>query len=150
MMAPTTLRNRDGFALLVALLAIVITTALTLATLLRTDQNAQVARVETLTQRAFAGAETALWEAVASTDIRQLRAEWPGTVAVSEIDHGDLATNVIVTKIDTATIWIVADAVVRKGRDQAHHKLGLSATIMTDTMDTRLYPVSYRGWVDLF
>jgi Tfp pilus assembly protein PilX len=142
--------NRGGFALLVALLAIVIVTALMLATLLRTNQNAQITHAETLTQRAFAGAETALWEAATGVDIRRLRAEPLGTATVLRTKLGELTTNVTVIKVDTSVVWIVADATVRDGRDQAQHRLGLSATMAVDTTDTRLHPIQERGLVDLF
>jgi hypothetical protein len=141
--------NRNGFALLIALLAIVIVTALMLGTLLRTNQDTDVARAETLTQHAFAAAETALWDAVASADTRMLRMEPMGAITMSRISLGQLTTNVTVIKIDTAAIWIVSDAEIREGSEEAHHRIGLSATLAADTTDARLSPIHDHGWVEL-
>ncbi|HXC25672.1 MAG TPA: hypothetical protein VNU46_07130 [Gemmatimonadaceae bacterium] len=141
---------RPGFALLIALIAIALVTALLLGTALRTDQDARVARAETVQQRAFASADAALWQTLRSTNPALLRTEPIGTVIASEESTGGVTTHVWITRVDTTLVWLTTDAQVQRGAATAHHRLGLSAILPADPIKTRLYPTPGRAWVDLY
>lgn len=141
---------RHGFALLIALLALALSTALLLAVTLRVDEDARVARGETLREHATGAAEQALWNAMTSTDPRSLRDEPVGTVTTSTSTMEGVTTTVTVTKVDTPLVWIVAGVTVRRGREMARRRVGVTAIVPRDTLYSPLRPIPGRAWVDLF
>ena len=131
-------------------MAITLISALTAAIAFRVAEDAQVARAETLRQRAFVGAESALWAAAAIADVRTLRTAPIGAVATVGATLTDLTTTTIITKVDSTILWIVAIADVTRGRETAHHRLGMSLRMASDTADLTLYPIPTRAWTELF
>ena len=142
--------DRRGFALLVALFAITLITALILATGLRTEQSATVANTEAVAYRALAAAEFALWQTVTTTDIQALEAEPIGATITSTTTTPTGTTRMWITRTDTTIVWLTVVTDIKHGVAAAHHRLGLSATIARASFGLTLRPIPGRAWVDLF
>jgi hypothetical protein len=142
--------NRRGFALLSALVAIIVISTLIAASARQTDEEGRAARAITLQHRALAGAEGVAWRTFVSTNAQTFRRAPIGASTHMTSITGELTQNLTVTKIDTAIVWIVANAHVQRGRESANHKVSLWAHLPSDTITTRLTPLSAGAWADLY
>lgn len=142
--------RRSGFALLIALAAILIGSALMLAALFRVQSDSALARSGTLRRIATVAAETAIWATVDHADARSLRAMPVGTVTRSVIIDGEITIAVTLTRTDTAFVWIVADASILRGAQRARHRVGITGALTRDTTRVELLPLAGRAWVDAF
>lgn len=135
--------GRRGFALILAILAVVVTGALIVATHAAVTLEHRTAAAIMARQRAFATAEHALWGSVAQWD------ESNSTLA-----SGAAATKVVFVAADSATVttvrlgdqlyWLVAEAAVGGAR----RRTGVNVLAVTDSAGPHVRPVS-RSWVDL-
>ncbi len=142
--------RRPGFALLIALAAILIGSALMITTLFRVQSDSALARSGTLRRIVDVAAERAIWTTVDNTDPRMLRALPIGTVIRSAATDGDATIAVTLTRTDTMFVWIVVDASILRGAQRARHRAGISVALARDTTRVRLLPLAARAWVDAF
>lgn len=142
--------RRPGFALLIALAAILIGSALMMATFFRVQSDSALARSGTLRRIVDVAAERAIWTTVDNTDPRMLRALPIGTVIRSAATDGDATIAVTLTRTDTMFVWIVVDASILRGAQRARHRAGISVALARDTTRVRLLPLAARAWVDAF
>jgi hypothetical protein len=144
----------QGFALISALLGVVIVSALITATLFHVAQNADLARAGTLHHHALTSAERAAWLALTNTDIAALHAAPVGAVIATESPAVDprtqVLTRVTLIKVQPALVWLLATASASAGRHEAHHRVGLSAAIPRDSTSLALQPLPSRAWVDVY
>lgn len=143
-------RRRPGFALLIALAAILIASALTLATVFRVQSDSALARSGTLRRIVAVAAESAIWTTVDNTDPAMLRTLPIGTVTRSGITDGDATVAVTLTRTDTTFVWIVADASILRGDKRARHRVGITVVLAKDTTRVKLLPLAGRAWVEAF
>ncbi len=142
--------GRSGFALMISLIAVLITGALMLSALYYGAGDVRAGHLATIRNSVFVASETALWSALSGTSARTIRALPIGASIRSGSTRDNLSTVVIVTRVDTSFVWIVATATALSGRDAARHRLGLSAIAPRDTNDQQLQRVPNRAWSELF
>lgn len=142
--------ERQGFALIMALAAILLASALMVAVNYRVQADSALARSGTLRRLVIVAAETATWTAIDAADVAMLRADPIGTTRRSVATDGLDSTLVTVTKTDTSTVWIVANASILRGSQRARHSVGVSVVIPRDTARTALVPLAGKAWVESF
>lgn len=142
--------DRGGFALFIALIAVIIATALMLGSSLRVRTDSSLARSGTLRRMATSAAESAVWTTLRTTSAATTRLDPIGTVRKSTIYIDGVTTTVMMTRTDTTHVWIVADAYVRRGVEWARHRAAASALLPADSMSTGLVPMPERAWVESF
>lgn len=143
-------RPRRGFALVIALLAVAISSALMLAALYYSASYVRTAQLESLRRDAFTQCESSLWTTLSNTSADVVRSMQIGTTITSAYQHDGVNTEVKLTRADTSFVWIVAVSSTPNARDVARHRLGLSAAISRDRSDQSLRPVPDRAWSELF
>ena len=131
---------RPGFALFTVLIAILLLTALSTATLFRASTDASIAYSTTLRQHAFFAAERTLWSS--------LTRPYPFTT-MTTITTPTQTTRLTVTQTAPTLYWIVAHATVRRGPHEATHRLALSARLVTTDSTATLTPIPPYAWADL-
>ncbi|MGI8509011.1 MAG: hypothetical protein ACR2MQ_06770 [Gemmatimonadaceae bacterium] len=142
--------RRPGFALLIVLAAILMASALVLATLFRVQSDSAIARSGTLRRIAVVAAESAIWTTVDNTDAATLRALPIGAVKTSSALDGDTTITVTLTRTDTTFVWIVADASILRGAQRARHRVGITVALARDTTRVKPLPLAGRAWVEAF
>lgn len=135
--------RREGYALVLAILGVVLVGALIVATSMAVALEHRMAVVAVARQRAFAATEHALWRSIV---------EWDGSL--SALARGDAVTRVVPSAGDSARIttvrlneniyWLVSEAAVGGAR----RRTGVNLLVVADSGGARVIPVS-RSWVDL-
>ena len=135
--------ERDGFALVLAVLAVVVAGALIIATHVAVTLEHRMAAAAVARQRAFAASEHALWQSVAEWDPSHSTLA-PGA-AVARIVHAAGDSAIITTvRLNEHMYWLVAEAAV----DDARRRTGANVVAVLDSTGTRFRPL-IRSWVDL-
>lgn len=135
--------GRGGFALLLAILAVVVAGALIVATHVAVTLEHRMAASAVARQRAFAASELALWSSVAGWDSSALALERGGG-SVRVLHAGGDSATVTTFRLDDRTFWLVAEAAV----GDARRRTGVNVLTYTDSTGTHVRRVS-RSWVDL-
>lgn len=135
--------GRGGFALVLAILAVVVAGALIVATHVAVTLEHRMAASAIARQRAFAASEFALWASVAGWDSSSLALQ-PGGASVRVFPAGGDSATVTTTRLDERTYWLVAEAAV----GEARRRTGVNVLVSTDSTETHVRRVS-RSWVDL-
>lgn len=143
-------RARHGFALLLALVAMLLCSALALTTLFRVQSYSAIARMSTLRRIVASDAEAAVWDCLGTTDAPALRGDPVGTFRQTTSVNDDRTVTVTLTKTDTTSVWIVAEASILRGGQRARHRVGMSAAIPRDTLRSVILPIVGRALVELF
>ena len=143
-------RDRGGFALLTVLLLMAVGTALAVGLVNGSVASREQSRLETFQRRALVGAESELWSTVSVLVPAVLRAQPVGTVSATVRTVGEMTLIVTVDKVDTAVVWTVATAIIRRSGMVARHRLGMTSLISSDSTDPAVHPVPERAWVELF
>ncbi|MGI8547404.1 MAG: hypothetical protein ACR2M1_08710 [Gemmatimonadaceae bacterium] len=144
------IRGRNGFALLIALAAILIASALMLAAQYSVQSDITLSRAGTLRRLAAVASETAAWNAVENITAAIVRGDSIGSVRKSIVVNGSDTTTVVLIKTDTTFAWLVADASILRGSQRARHRVGVTLVIPRDTMRMTLVPIAGRAWVEAF
>lgn len=135
--------ERTGFALILAVLAVVVAGALIVATHVAVTLEHRMATAAVARQRAFAASEHALWKSVAEWDPSYSTLA-PGA-AVARVIHAAGDSAIITTvRLNEHTYWLVAEAAV----GEARRRTGANVVAVTDSTGARFRPVA-RSWVDL-
>jgi Tfp pilus assembly protein PilX len=134
---------RGGFALVLAVLAVVVVGGLIVATHVAVTLEHRMAMAAGARQRAFAATEHALWGSVAEWDESHSTLA-PGA-AVAKVVHaaGDSAT-ITTVRLGEQMYWLVAEAAV----GDARRRTGVNVLAFTDSTGSHARPV-IRSWVDL-
>lgn len=132
-----------GFALVLAILGVVLVGALIVATHVAVGLEHRAAAAGVDRQRAFAMSEYALWSAVAVWD--PANAALPPGSATSRVVRaaGDSA-KLTVIRLNDEIFWLVADARV----GEARRRTGISVRAITDSAGVRYEPLR-RSWLEV-
>lgn len=140
-------RRRDGFALLLAILAVVVAGALIVATHAAVHLEHGVAAAAIVRQRAFAASENALWHSVASWNAANLALPVSGSTRVVVFAGRDSAM-VTTVRLSGEIYWVVADAEAGDGVRRARRRTGINVRVVSDSTGTSVSPVR-RSWVEV-
>lgn len=140
-------QRRDGFALLLAILGVVIAGALIIAThaAVRLDHSVAVAAL--LRQRAFAASEHGLWHSLANWNPAGFALPVGGVSKVVVPAGGDSAT-VTIVRLSGEIYWVVAEAEVGDGSRSARRRTAVNVRASADSTGVRAAPLS-RAWAEL-
>jgi len=142
--------RRRGFALVVALAAVALTSALVLSTALRSAEDARAGRRAALQLLARDAAEQGVWAMLVGADPRAVRDAPVGSVAATARSDIGGRTDVRMVRVDSVHVWIVATARYARGDERAGDRLALSAVLSEETGALRLAPLSGPAWVPLY
>jgi Tfp pilus assembly protein PilX len=134
---------RKGFALVLAVLAVVVVGALIVATHVAVTLEHRMATAAFARQRAFAATEHALWKSVAEWDPFYSTLV-PGA-AVAKVVHSAGDSAILTTvRLNEHVYWLVAEAAA----GDARRRTGVNVVAVSDSAGARFLPLT-RSWVDL-
>ena len=143
--------NHDGFALVAALLAIVLIGALVAGVLFATTEDTKAGATGVARDMALIAAESAIGIA-----IRDRAAAMPAVIGTagtmsSRIDGPGAGAIVYITRLDSTTYWIVSDVVANPDRSGARRRIGV-VVVSGHAPDGSIVidPISERWWAELF
>lgn len=134
---------RDGFALVLSILGVVLVGALIIATHVAVSLDHRAAAAGRDRQRAFAISEYALWSAVASWDPGNAGLP-PGGGTTRIVRAAGDSAELTVVRLGEEMYWLVSDARVGAAR----RRTGINVRAVTDSAGTRYEPVR-RSWLEL-
>lgn len=134
---------RRGFALVLAILAVVVAGALIVATHVAVNLEHRMAAAAVSRQRAFAASEHALWSAVTEWDSASLSL-LPGSATTRVVHAGGDSAMLTTLRLNDRMYWILAEAAV----GEARRRTGLNVHAVPDSAGTRVQAVR-RSWVEL-
>lgn len=135
--------GRSGFALVLAVLAVVVVGALIVATHVAVSFEHRMATAAMARQRALAAAEHALWGSVAEWD-ESHAALAPGAAVVRVVHAAEDSATITTVRLNEQMYWLVAEAAV----GDARRRTGVTVLALTDSSGPNVRPV-IRSWVDL-
>lgn len=138
---------RDGFALLLAILAVVVAGALIIATHAAVNLEHQRASATINRQRAFAASEHALWSSVANWDATNGLLPLGGAKSATLKAGGDRAT-ITTVRLNQSLYWLTAEAEVGDPVRRARRRTGVNVRVTQDSAVLQVAPVP-RSWGDL-
>lgn len=142
--------RRPGFALAIALLAVVLIAALLAALLFAVNEETRTGSATASRDDALAAAETAIH---ASLDhLRAGPLDQPvGAVETQSLQAGSLHSVVYVTRLDSSLFWLVATVSNAGNASASARRVGVLATASERPEDsTTLVRVTRRGWSELY
>ncbi len=143
--------NPDGFALVAALLAIVLIGALVAGALFATTEESKAGATGVARDVALIAAETAI-----GITIRDRAAQLPTVIGTagtmsSRVDGAGAPAVVYTTRLDSALYWIVADVVADPDRSGARRRIGIVVmSVQAPDGSISIDPISERWWAELF
>jgi hypothetical protein len=142
--------RRPGFALAMALLAVVLIAALLAALFFAVNEETRTGSAIANRDDALAAAETAI-----HTSLEHLRAsaldQRVGAVETRSLTAGAMSSVVYITRLDSSLFWLVA--AVRSGQNPSENerRIGVLATAFARQDDSiRIVRVTRRGWSELY
>ena len=138
---------RDGFALLLAILAVVVAGALIVATHAAVNLEHMGATATIHRQRAFAASEHALWSSIANWDTSNDLLPLGGSKTVTLRDGGDSAT-ISTLRLNRWLYWVTAEAEVGDPVRRARRRTGVNVRVTSDSAGQYVSPLP-RAWVEL-
>jgi hypothetical protein len=142
--------QRSGFALFTALVTMTVIGALISASALAIDERGRSTRASTMHLQALASAEGGVWNTFVAANPLAIRSAPLGVISRSSSTSGGLSRSVTVTKIDTAVVWIVAEARIVRGREKIIRRIGIVSLLPADTLYAHLVKLPGSAWVDLY
>ena len=139
--------RRDGFALLLAILAVVVAGALIVATHAAVRLDHGVAAAALVRQRAFLASEHALWHSVAHWSPANLALPVGGASTLVVPDGPGIVT-VTTVRLSAEIYWVVAEAEVGDGSRSARRRTAVNVRANSDSTGVRAAPLS-RAWAEL-
>lgn len=144
-------KRREGFALAVAMVAIVVIGALIAGAFFTSTQEYRIGRNSLMDQRAFAAAETGVNEPIQSfLKTKNVTMAIGGTYTDTlTIPGGSYAVRQF-TKLDTTTYWVTADGYAggRTGALASHHRVNAIYRVAVPTFNI-LGALTVRGQVEV-
>lgn len=138
---------KDGFALLLAILAVVVAGALIVATHAAVNLEHLGAAATIDRQRAFAASELALWSSIANWDATNDLLPLGGSKTVTLKAGGDSAT-ITTVRLNRSLYWVTAEAEVGGPVRRAHSRTGVNVRVTPDSAGLQAAPV-LRSWSSL-
>jgi hypothetical protein len=143
--------GRQGFVLVTALLAIVLIAALAAGVLFATTETAKVGTVGIIRERALIASESALAAAITGTGTQFPASIGAGGTISYRADGDGCEVVVYITRLDSATYWIVADATQLSSGIGGGKRVG--AFVRTSNHDDHsisIDPIPDLAWAELF
>lgn len=140
-------RTRGGFALVLAILAVVLIGALIVATHTAVQLEHRVAAAAIYRQRAFAASEYALWSSVAGWDGANASLPIGGWSTRTVTVAGDSAS-IATVRLNGAVFWLAAEAKVGDPERRARRRTGINVHVASDSTGAGVTPLP-RSWADL-
>jgi Tfp pilus assembly protein PilX len=139
-----------GFALAIALLAVVLIAALLAALFFAVGEETRTGAAIASRDDALAAAETAI-----NASLDQLRMGAPeqavGAVEASSRPAGELSSVVYVTRLDSSLFWLVAAVRDDRNASVSVRRIGVLASASGRAEDSiRIVRVTRRGWSELY
>ncbi|MGI8619646.1 MAG: hypothetical protein ACR2L6_11260 [Gemmatimonadaceae bacterium] len=138
---------RDGFALVLAILAVVVAGALIVATHSAVNLEHMAAAASIYRQRAFAAGEHALWSSIANWDATNDLLPPGGSKTVTSRAGRDSAT-ITTVRLNQSLYWLTAEAEVGDPVRRARRRTGVNVRVTPDSAGLQAAPV-LRSWGDL-
>jgi len=138
---------RDGFALLLAILAVVVAGALIIATHAAVNLEHLGAAATIDRQRAFAASEHALWSSVANWDPSNDLLAFGGSKTVTLRAGRDSAT-ITTVRLTQWLYWLAAEAELGDPVRRARRRTGVNVRVTSDSAGQYVSPLP-RAWVEL-
>jgi Tfp pilus assembly protein PilX len=143
-------RRRRGFALAIALLAVVLIAALLAALFFAVNEETRTGSAIASRDDALAAAETAI-----TNSLDQLRTgaldQSVGTVTTLGQSAGGLSSIVYVTRLDSTLFWLVAAVTSEGNTSEGTRRIGVLATASERQDDSiRIVHMTRRGWSELY
>jgi Tfp pilus assembly protein PilX len=144
------LGNREGFALAAALLAIVLIGAIVTGLMFTTTEDTKVGATVVARGVAMQAAESAIAQTVSNLIV--LAPDSIGVAASrSSRALGPTSMVVYITRLDSSTCWIVADAIPDAFHSGAKARIGVLARLQREPDGAlTIASVSERWWSELF
>jgi Tfp pilus assembly protein PilX len=144
-------RHRNGFALVAALLAIVLIGALVAGAMFATTEETRVGAAGVARELALATAESAIASLVSEANIaRPTEVGLAGVISWTGQISGRPVT-LYLTRLDSTIYWVVAEAAADPLHSGARRRIGM--LVMTERRPDgtiSLNPISERAWSELF
>lgn len=144
-------RNRKGYVLVAALLAIVLIGALAIAALFATNEDTKAGTTGVGRDLALIAAESAI--AMTMTEPGRVLATSIGLVGATSttIEGFGLPVLVYVTRLDSTMYWIVAETVAEPSHAGARRRIGVVVKAVWGADGSIVIdPISERPWSELF
>ena len=144
-------RNREGYVLVAALLAIVLIGALAIAALYATNEDTKAGTTGVGRDLALIASESAI--AMTMTDAGRMLATSIGLVGTTSttIEGFGPPVRVYVTRLDSTMYWIVAEAVADPSHSGASRRIGVVVKAVWGADGSIVIdPISERPWSELF
>jgi hypothetical protein len=149
--APRSPERRQGFVLVAALLAIVLIAALVAGVLFAAAETTRVGSAAAIRERALIASESALVTAITGATASLPASIGVGGTTSYRADAEDWQVVVYITRLDSATYWIVSDARQPSSDMGAHKRVGAFVrTAVRDDHSISIDPISDLAWVELF
>ena len=144
-------RNCDGFVLVTALLAIVLIAALATGVLFATTEDTRSGVAGTARDIALIAGESALAMTIVNPGSPLPAAIGVAGATSQRVDGLDVPVTVYVTRLDSTTYWIVADAIP----DAVHSGAGRRVGVIVNAVERAdrsiaIEPILQRAWSELF
>lgn len=143
--------HRRGFALVAALLAILLIGALVTGAMLATTEETRAGATGVSRELALMAAESAVTALVSEASMmRPNEVGLGGAVSESTQISGRTVT-LYLTRLDSTLYWVVAEAAADPRRSGARRRIGMLVTSeVRSNGTTSISPISERAWSELF
>jgi Tfp pilus assembly protein PilX len=137
--------------LVAALLAIVLIGALVAGAVFAATEDTRAGATGVARDVALIAAESAI-----AVTIRDRLEDLPTVIGTagttsSRVDGSDAPATIYITRLDSATYWIVADVVADPDRSGARRRIGVVVTaVRAPDGSITIDPISERWWAELF
>jgi hypothetical protein len=140
---------RKGFALIAAVLAIVLIGALVAGAMFATTEETKVGSAGIARDMALIAAESALASAVTTSALPTRIGIGGMTSRRSEL--GGRPVNVYVTRLDSTIYWFVAESAADASHSGAQRRVGILVAAHSQADSSiSISPISERAWSELF
>jgi type II secretory pathway pseudopilin PulG len=149
--ARRTADDRSGFALVAALLAVMLIAALMASVFFAADEETRISGVAGAKQVALSAAESAIERTILDWPVESGDPIGVGGVRSTTTDGFGVPVAVSVTRLDSTTYWIVADAGRVSSGVSATRRIGVIARArVSPDGSTALDRIEGRWWSELF
>jgi len=141
--------KRRGFALAVALVAVVLIAALLAALFFAVNEETRTGMAMASRDEALAAAETAIHSTLEQVETAELQPV--GSVEIRSLSAGGLSSIVYVTRLDSTLFWLAAAVSNERNASVSTRRIGVLAAASVRQDDSiRIVRVTRRGWSELY
>jgi len=141
--------KRRGFALAVALVAVVLIAALLAALFFAVNEETRTGTAMASRDGALAAAETAIHSTLEQVETAELQPV--GSVEIRSLSAGGLSSIVYVTRLDSTLFWLAAAVSNERNASVSTRRIGVLAAASVRQDDSiRIVRVTRRGWSELY